>query len=104
MGNVMDYLIRLLIEQLVSKGVKLGSISAFIRDVAATIASNPHTDLSKLNRRLQMEGWNNVELDDFTLQLIAVNFEPDLTHESGHWSEATENLTRLQEKGIRETR
>ena len=99
----MDYLIRLLIEQLVAKGVKLASISAFIRVVVDVMTANPHMALSELNRRLQMAGWSNVELDDFTLQLIAVNFEQDLTHESGHWSEASENLTRLQEKGIRET-
>ena len=74
----MDRIIGILVEQLVGKGIKLSAISAFIRSVANSITVSPSTDLSELNRRLHLMGWEDIELDEYTLQLIIEIFESDL--------------------------
>ena len=71
----MDQIIRIMIERLVGKGMELATIPAYVRDVANTFAPDPLLSLQELNRRLQLLGWFDFELDDHTLQLILVNSE-----------------------------
>ena len=73
----MEKLIRILIEILVSKGMEITTIPAFIRDVATSIATNPTISLLELNSHLQLLGWGDFELDYYTFYLIIVTFEPD---------------------------
>ncbi len=74
----MDYLMQLLIDQLVAEGVELTSIPAFVRDVSRILATNPPRNLEGLNDRLHLLGWDDMHLDGFTLQLIMANLDPNL--------------------------
>jgi len=73
----MEQLIRILIEVLVSKGIEITAIPAFIRDVGTSIATNPAISLLELNRHLQLLGWGDFKLDDDAFYLIIVTFEPN---------------------------
>ena len=80
----MEQFTRMLMSHLVSKGMEVTSISAFIRNVANTIVANPSMSLEDLNSHLELLGWNNFELDDYTFYLIIVTFEPDLACKQTH--------------------
>jgi len=73
----MEQFIRILIEVLVSKGMEITAIPAFIRDVATIIATNPSMSLEDLNNHLHVLGWGDFKLDDDTFYLITVTFKPD---------------------------
>ena len=81
----MEQLIRILIRRLVGKGMEISTIPAFTRDLANTMVANSHSSLQELNRRLKSLGWNDFELDDYTLQLIIATFEPGLAYKPPHW-------------------
>ena len=74
----MDQHIRLMIEQLTGKGIEITDIPAFIRDMVNSIVISPYISLSELNRRMLLMGWNDIELDGYTLQFIVKLFESDL--------------------------
>lgn len=94
----MDYLIRILIEHLVAKGVELNSVPAFIRDLATTVAVNPDMSLPELNRKLHLLGWDGIELDDFTLQLVLVNFQSDVICEPSHYPKTGQDPEKPEEE------
>ncbi len=73
----MEQFIRMLMVRLVSKGMEVTSIPAFIRNVANTIVANPSMSLEDLTSHLQLLGWGDFELDYYTFYLIIVTFEPD---------------------------
>ena len=73
----MEHIIRILKERLIGKGMAASSIPAYIRDVAFIIEGNGYSSLEEFNRRLQLLGWDDFELDDHTLQLIITVFESD---------------------------
>jgi len=77
----MERLIKTLIELLVSKGMELTSIPAFIRNLANTLASDPSLSLEELNRQIHFLGWDDFELDPYTLHLVLATFESDLSAE-----------------------
>ena len=81
----MKQLIRLLIERLVQKGLELTSIPAYIRDLGNVIAAHGYAGVQDLNNRLRLLGWNDVELDDRTLELIIAVFELDFSYRPPHW-------------------
>ena len=66
----MNRIIRTLTDQLARKGVEVNHIPAFIRNLLYTIAGNSTIDLSELNSHLHLLGWGDIDLDDYTLQLI----------------------------------
>ena len=72
-----DRLIKALIEMLASKGMDLSSIPAFIRNLAYMLASEPGLTLEELNRRIHLSGWEDFELDLYTLKLVLATFDPD---------------------------
>ena len=76
----MEPLLRTLIHRLLRKGIEISTIPAYIRDVANAITVTCSSDLEDLNRRLHVLGWNDVVLDDYTLELIMAIFEPDFTY------------------------
>lgn len=93
----MEQLIRILIRRLVGKGMEISTIPAFTRDLANTMVANSHSSLQELNRRLKSLGWNDFELDDYTLQLIIATFEPDLAYKPPHWFDQAFDPKRLSE-------
>ena len=74
-----DMLIKALIELLASKGMDLSSIPAFIRNLAYTLASEPGLTLEELNRRIHSSGWEDFEVDLYTLKLVLATFDPDFS-------------------------
>jgi hypothetical protein len=81
----MDELIRALITRLVNKGMEITSIPAYVRDIANTIAVNGNESPGALNRRLEMLGWDDVGLDEYTLELVTAMFERDIEYKSPSW-------------------
>jgi hypothetical protein len=73
----MNQLAEVLIERLEKKGIRPDIAPRFFRDVANTMSVEPPTTLEDLNRRLQLLGWNDFELDDHTLQLVIACFEAE---------------------------
>ena len=80
----MEQLTRILVKHLVAKGMEITSISAFIRSVATSIASNPSMGVEELNSHLHLLGWDDFELDCHTFYLIAEVLDPDLASELSH--------------------
>lgn len=72
-------IVRVLIDRLVGRGMAINTIPAYVRDLGRTISVKPPPTLEDLNRRLQLLGWDDFELDDHTLQLIIANFD-DVSH------------------------
>ena len=70
----MEELIGVLIERLANKGMKGPYVSPFIRNVANSIATNPSMSLRDLSEHLQLLGWDDCELDDYTFHLITTIF------------------------------
>ena len=64
-----------LIQRLEEMGFAPEMIPGFVRDVANTISENGHTELDVVNKRLWMLGWNPIELDYHTFQLLIANLE-----------------------------
>ena len=79
----MEQLIKTLIELLVSKGVELTSIPAFIRNLANTLVSDPALTLEELNRHIHVLGWDDFELDPYTLHLVLATLGSGLSSVSG---------------------
>lgn len=73
----MNIFIRLLMERLAKKGIDPTSIPAFIRNVANTIASDASISLMKLNKKMEALGWDGIELDAYSLDLIFAIFDSD---------------------------
>lgn len=75
-----EEIIRTLIERLVSKGMEITSIPPYIRAVAQSIVAHRTLNLEELNKHLQTLGWENSELDEYTLFLIIATLESDFTY------------------------
>jgi hypothetical protein len=82
----MEQLLKTLIRHLVDKGLEITSVPGFIKDVGNSIVANPAMSLKELNGHLQLSGWDDFELDDYTLQLILTTFDPDRAYETIHRS------------------
>ncbi len=80
----MEQFTRMLMARLVSKGMEVKSIPAFIRNVANGIAANPSLSFEDLNDHLRSLGWGNFELDDYTFYLIVTILEPDFAYKLIH--------------------
>lgn len=97
----MDLIIRVLIDRLTGKGMELSSIPAFIRNLANTMAVSPRMSLQELNSRLHMLGWSDIELDEYTFQLILTSFndhrgyQPTALFEAAHGTDSTDDASRL---------
>lgn len=93
----MERLITILIQRMARKGMEITAIPPYIRDLANTLAVNGYLSLQELNGRLQSLGWDDFELDDYTLQLIIATFEPDLAYKPPHWFDQAFDPKRLSE-------
>ena len=65
------------IERLEKQGMEPGMIPGFIRSLANAISVYPDMNLSQVNQRLHLLGWDNFELDYHTLQLAIASFEAE---------------------------
>ncbi len=66
----MENLKHILIKRLEDKGIQKDVIPSFFRTLACSCHENPEVSLSQINTRLEYLGWNNVELDYYTFQLV----------------------------------
>ena len=69
-------------KRLITKGLELSAIPAFIRNLANTIESNPYISIQTLNSRLHFLGWDEFDLDYYTLQLIIAYLESDIHYKT----------------------
>jgi len=84
-----DELIRILIDRLVNKGMESTSIPAYVRDIVNTIAVAGNLGPGPLNRRLERLGWDDIHLDEYTLELVTSIFGNDTEYKSPAWFEQT---------------
>ena len=71
----MDVITDIMIRRLIAKGMETTTIPAYFRDVANTIAGNSGLSLRGINRQVKLLGWDEIDLDDHTLQLMIAVFE-----------------------------
>jgi hypothetical protein len=66
----MDVLHNILLQRLINKGLSRDMLPGFIRNLTRTLYSNPDITLRELNHKLDWLGWNQIEIDMHTLDLI----------------------------------
>ena len=66
----MAQLKEILIRRLKNKGVALSTIPGFIRSFSSSFYIDPNMSLLQLNDRMRYMGWEDVELDYYTFQLV----------------------------------
>jgi hypothetical protein len=84
-GN-MEPITTALIRRLTGKGIELKIIPALLRDTVNTFKNgNMSQNLKELNKRIQLLGWYDFEMDEYTFQLLVANIEnQDLAEISGN--------------------
>jgi hypothetical protein len=60
----------ILLQRLINKGLSREMIPGFVRNVTRTVFSRPDITLRELNRRLDWLGWDQIEIDMHTLDLM----------------------------------
>jgi hypothetical protein len=73
----MSQLTEIVIRRLKKKGIRSDIIPGFVRDLANAISIDPEYSLQELNSRLHFLGWDDFELDDYTLELVIAGFEAE---------------------------
>ena len=71
----MQLVTEVLTQRLAKKGLLPAEIPGFIRDVANIVSSNHHVELLGINRWLNMLGWDSIELDEHTFQLLIASLD-----------------------------
>jgi len=92
----MNQLGEILRKRLISKGLGLSTIPAFIRNIANSLTNNPYMSLQALSRQLHLLGWDEFELDDYTLELIIACLESDAGYKTTHQFKTNFNLSGIQ--------
>lgn len=81
----MELITKTLISRLVDKGIEIKIIPALMRDIINAISNNDkEQNVKELARRIQFLGWDDFELDEYTLQLIIANLETNALDMSGN--------------------
>ena len=65
--------------------MEITSIPAYVRDLANSIAVTGYMSTGELNRRLETLGWDDIEIDEYTLELVTAMFEPDIQYNPPSW-------------------
>jgi len=73
----MKQLHNVLMHRLKDKGLAPAEIAFYIRDAVRAFADDSRTELREMNRRLHALGWDSIDLDDYTLQLIVAKIETE---------------------------
>ncbi len=71
----MEKIRKALLNRLLKIGIDPNLIPGFIRLTADALTGAHYQDLDEVNKRLHFLGWNDLELDYHTLQLIIANLE-----------------------------
>ncbi|MGD9031354.1 MAG: hypothetical protein PVJ69_01385 [Desulfobacteraceae bacterium] len=107
----MDQVIRALIDRLIDKGMQIDVVPGYIRNALNTIAVDPFITLEELNVQMKSLGWHDLELDDYTFQLILASFGPDsdydstrefeikVNYDSWHQPDDSKNIDTVDPKG-----
>lgn len=66
---------QVLIQRLEKKGVGLSIIPRFIKDLANLDVFDPYMNFLQANKRLRYLGWDGIDLDYHTFQLVIAYFE-----------------------------
>jgi len=66
----MAHLKEILFQRLKNKGVALNTIPGFIRSFFSSFYIDPNMSLVQLNDRMRYMGWEDIELDYYTFQLV----------------------------------
>ena len=66
----MEGLHNILLQRLTEKGLSKDMLPGFIRNLTRTLYANPDISLRELNRKLDWLGWDQIEIDMYTLDLI----------------------------------
>jgi hypothetical protein len=76
------------------KGIWPEIIPGFVRDLENTISHEPHISMKELNIKLHLLGWDDFELDDYTLQLVIASIEAgDFTRQNSLRAQGEEPLS-----------
>ena len=67
----------ILMGRLKDKGLFSVEIALFIKDAARAVEDDSRMGLQEMNRRLHVLGWDSIDLDDHTLQLMIAHFEAE---------------------------
>jgi hypothetical protein len=73
----MSYLTKAMRAHLDRKGIRPEIIPGFVRDLGNAITIDPYISLKELNIKLHLLGWDDFELDDYTLQLVIASIEEE---------------------------
>jgi len=97
---------------LTAKGLEGKILTGYLRDLANILAAQSLATLEELNSRLHLLGWDDLELDDYTLELVKAVLDPKSDYVPPHWydtildtekfdsmDDITESLARL-ERGL----
>ncbi len=68
---------RTLIDRLYKKGLEFTVIPGFMRSLANSVFASSPATLWQVNKRLRYLGWDEMELDQYTLDLAVACFEHD---------------------------
>jgi hypothetical protein len=66
----MDTLRDIMLQRLQRMGLPTEAVPGFMRNLRQLMADKRHLGLHQINQRLQWLGWTDIELDEYTLQLI----------------------------------
>jgi hypothetical protein len=94
------------------KGLEGAVLTGYLRDLANILAAQSLAPVRELNSRLRLLGWDDLELDDYTLELVKAVLDPKSDYVAPHWydtithtekfdsmDDMTESLARL-ERGL----
>jgi hypothetical protein len=73
----MSQLTEIMIKRLKKKGIRPDIIPGFVRDLLNAISINPECSLQDLNSKLHFLGWDDFELDYYTVQLVIAGSEAE---------------------------
>jgi len=65
----------ILLKRLKSKGVDPSLIPGLIKDISNAMLNMRYITLEQINERLRFLGWDNIELDEHTFQLVIAHLE-----------------------------
>lgn len=82
-------------QRLMAKGMEDAAIPAYTRNVANILTTESLISLMELNRRLELLGWGDYELDDYTLELIKAVLDLNDVFVPGHWGDIIPDSEKL---------
>jgi len=91
----MEILIKTLRQRLMAKGMDVAVILAYVRNIANILATDSHVSLWELNCGLRLLGWDDFELDNYTLELLRAVFDPDVDYVPPRWYDTIQDSEKL---------